>query len=126
MGLCNTKIQSGFIFVHAQSSKSNIPLPFWLPDVQLKPTGPNNTLLCCIYTIATIVVTTISKAIVVAKGLTGPRNTSTLAATSEVYCNKFFHSFASSLSSLFATLQVIAFISTIILYLLLTKIKLSW
>ena len=114
---------ASFLFMHEVLKVTYFCLFGYLMyrSYKLKPTGPNNTLLCCIYIITTIVVTTISMAIVVAKGLTGPRNTCILATTSEVYCNKFFHCFAPLLLSLLATLQVIAFISTLRLYLLSTK-----
>jgi len=88
---------------------------------KLKPTGPNNALLCRTYAITTIVVTTISMAIVVAESLTGNRNV--LATTFDGYCDQFFHRFAPLLLSMLgvlATLQVIAFITAIILYLLVT------
>ena len=82
-----------------------------------KTTGPNNGLLCFTYAITTIVATTMSMAIMVAVGLTGAGNV--LATMPDgYYCDKFFHRSAPLLLSLFgitATLQVIAFITAIIL-----------
>ena len=85
-----------------------------------KPTGPNNGFLCFTYAIMTIVATTMSMAIVVAVGLTGAGNV--LATMLDGYCDKFFHRSAPLLLSMFGIiLQVIAFITAIILYLLVTR-----
>ena len=93
---------------------------------KLKPTGPNNALLCRTYAITTIVVTTLPMVIVVAVGLTGDRDA--LATTPDGYCNNFFHQFETFRKKAFllvvgvmTILQVVVFVIAITLYLFVTK-----